>query len=174
MSEPSYFPKDGDYASLIDELGQQQLREIEKQRLQSIAEHQKHSQQAPASYARLKPLHSDSLKMDTIQYQNAAEQDRQVFGKNSASLKNSRITDNPKQSTVKVNSQPFSGRTQPAAGTAGEREGNMRTFRTISFFIILASSFVLSEFDIDEDLTVFLVVIIIFFLIAVFSSFRRK
>ncbi|MBO6258612.1 MAG: hypothetical protein J6M93_04675 [Succinivibrio sp.] len=178
MSEPSYFPKDGDYASLIEELGQQQLREIEKQRLQSVAEHQKHSQQAPASYARLKPLHSDTIKMDPINYQNAREQDRQFFSKsnvrtNSDSGGKSQVIDLPKQQT-RMGRQAFGNRPQATVTATDDHDKNMRTFRTVAFFIILACCFVLSEFETEDDLTVFLVVLIVFFLVAVFGSFRRK
>lgn len=176
MSEPSYFPKDGDFASLIDQLGQQQLREIEKQRLQSLVEHQKHSQQAPASYARLKPLHADTVKTDNIKYQNAVEQDRQHFAQTYApSTPNSAINTNiQSQTNSKLRSQVFSGTQSAAQKSEKEHEGNMRTFRTIALFIILTCVFVLSEFELEDDFMVFLVCIIIFFLVAVFGSFRRK
>ena len=166
----SYEPKNGDYASLIEDLDKAALDDLVKEQQASMREHQRHSQQVPESFASLQ-----EIKEGKFSYAKAEELDRKTFKDNFAVKQKEAQSFSEPLSVPPFTSSPHQTSQRPSAreGAKDSKSSGYRTVLTVFIAIIIAILFVFEDY-MDEGLMFFLYAAMGIFVLAMVNGLKTN
>ena len=184
MSNLPYEPRNGDFAALIDSLEKETLQKLRQEQLNSIKEHQNHSQSMPESFISIKDAQTGKTS-----YSAASAKDQKLFNhgfEDAQKQINKRFTGSTSIpntfSTTDRNPRAGARRTASTVQNAQSRvnqsapKSRTNPVYVIAPLIIVMSSLVLILFwdELDAEFSAFLMTVIFIFIFALRQVVKGK